>query len=193
MLGNLRNYRIILGSKSPRRRELLQMLRVQFTTVMIEGMKETYPADMEPDEVPRYLSNCKADLYLEKIKDDEMVITADTLVISEGRILGKPHSSEEAIEMLISLSGKTHKVITGVTIATRVKRTSFTSMTKVTFAELSREEAEYYVYSCNPLDKAGAYGIQEWIGAVAVERIDGSFYNVMGLPVNRLYHELKNW
>lgn len=193
MLSNLKKYNIILGSKSPRRRELLQMLRIQFSTVVIEGLKEEYPENLPVEMIPQFLSDVKANAYLIKLKSDDLVITADTLVVIGDKVLGKPHSHDEAVSMLMELSGKTHKVITGVTIATHTQRTSFTSETEVTFAPITEEEARYYVENYNPIDKAGSYGIQEWIGAVAVEKIDGSFYNVMGLPVHRLYRELRNF
>lgn len=184
-------YKILLGSKSPRRRELLQMMRIPFNVVTITGVKETYPDDMPADEVPLYLSGKKADAYLPHIREDEIIITADTLVILGTKILGKPKSQEDAKEMLRELSGNTHKVITGVTIANHNKRTSFSTETLVQFANISDREIEYYVDNFLPLDKAGAYGIQEWIGGVAVEKIDGSFYNVMGLPIHQLYRTLK--
>ena len=193
MLDNIRKYTVILASKSPRRRELMQMLRVPFKTVVISGIEEKYPDTLPVSQVPGYLSELKADAYIERMGDDEMIITADTVVVSEGRILGKPRDDREALEMLMMLSGKTHDVVTGVTIATREKRVSFSTTTKVTFVEFSREEAEYYIDNYRPLDKAGAYGIQEWIGCVAVSGIEGSYYNVMGLPVHRLYHELKDF
>lgn len=184
-------YKILLGSKSPRRRELLQMMRIPFNVVTITGVKETYPDDIPADEVPLYLSGKKADAYLPHIREDEIIITADTLVILGTKILGKPKSQEDAKEMLRELSGNTHKVITGVTIANHNKRTSFSTETLVQFANISDREIEYYVDNFLPLDKAGAYGIQEWIGGVAVEKIDGSFYNVMGLPIHQLYRTLK--
>lgn len=193
MLDNLRKYKILLASKSPRRRELLSQLRVPFNVISIGGIDETYPDDMPADEVPQYLSNLKADAYMKTLTGNELVITADTLVIADGRILGKPRNHAEAIEMLEFLSGKTHKVITGVSISTHGKRTSFSTETDVTFAPISKEDIEYYVENFMPFDKAGAYGIQEWIGCVAVESINGSFYNVMGLPVHQLYKELKNF
>lgn len=191
MLHNLRNYRILLGSKSPRRRELMQMMRIPFNVVNINGVKETYPESLPAVEVPLYLSGVKADAYIPMLKDDEIIITADTLVILGDKILGKPKDSEDAVEMLKSLSGKTHLVVTGVTIAGVRDRTSFSVTSEVTFSPLSEDDIRYYVDNFHPLDKAGAYGIQEWIGGVAVEKINGSFYNVMGLPVNRLYQELK--
>lgn len=185
--------KILLASKSPRRREIMKLLRIPFTVVTIDGVSESYPADLPADKVAVYISNEKADIFLERIGDNEIIITADTVVICEDKILGKPSDAEEAMRMLKFLSGKTHKVTTGVTVATKTKRESFSSESLVTFAELTDEEINFYVDMYHPLDKAGAYGIQEWIGAVAVEKIDGSFYNVMGLPVHRLYQVLKNF
>lgn len=186
-------YKILLASKSPRRREILNLLNIPYTVVTIEGIDESYPEDMEPRKVAEYISGKKADVFLKKINEEELIITADTVVICEDKILGKPKDSEEAVGMLKRLSGKTHIVTTGVTIASRHKRISFSSETYVTFADLTEDEIRYYVDTYHPLDKAGAYGIQEWIGAVAVAGIDGSFYNVMGLPVHRLYRELKHF
>lgn len=191
MLKNISRYHILLGSKSPRRRELLQMLRIPFDVVNINGVKEEFPRDMLPLDVPQFLSTVKADEYMAHLHEDELIITADTLVILGDRVLGKPRSEEDAAEMLRSLSGKTHCVATGVTISTLKERTSFTSTTEVTFTDLTDDEIRYYIDNFHPLDKAGAYGIQEWIGGVAVEKINGSYYNVMGLPIHRLYHELK--
>lgn len=191
MLENLSKYHIYLASRSPRRRELLTQLRIKFNTINIGGIDESYPDDIPAAEVPQYIANRKADAYMSLIKDNEMVITADTLVMIDNRILGKPKDEAEAVEMLMALSGKVHKVVSGVCIVTADRRTSFTTETDVKFAEISKEEAQYYVENYMPLDKAGAYGIQEWIGCIAVESIHGSFYNVMGLPVHRLYNELK--
>ena len=186
-------YKVLLASKSPRRREILNLLKIPFTVVTIEGIDESYPRDMDPDKVSEYISNKKADEYIKRINDDELVITADTVVICDGKILGKPKGEEDAIKMLQFLSGKTHKVTTGVTVITKEKKVSFSSETYVTFADLTEDEIRYYVDVYHPYDKAGAYGIQEWIGAVAVAKIDGSFYNVMGLPVHRLYQVLKQF
>ena len=193
MLENLSKYHILLASKSPRRRELLSDLRVKFDCISLNGIDESYPHDMQADDVPQYLANKKADAYIPKIHDNEMVITADTLVIKDNIIFGKPHNEDEAFHMISELSGKAHKVITGVCILTARKRTSFTSLTEVKFAQLSGEDIRYYINNYQPFDKAGSYGIQEWIGAIAVEWIKGSFYNVMGLPVHRLYKELKQF
>lgn len=190
MLDNLRPYKIFLASKSPRRRELLQLLRVPFTILNIGGINESYPDDIPLTDVPQYISDKKAEVYRSRLQDKELVITADTMVISGNHILGKPMDGEDAVRMLLLLAGKTHQVVTGVTIVTRDFKKSFSTVTDVTFAEISEEEIRYYVSNFQPFDKAGAYGIQEWIGAVAVSGINGSFYNVMGLPVHRLFREL---
>ncbi|MDD6227846.1 MAG: Maf family nucleotide pyrophosphatase [Bacteroidales bacterium] len=190
MLDNLKKYHIILGSKSPRRRELLQQMRIPFTVANI-GADESYPDTLPPTDVPAFIASKKADAYLDMIHPNEMVITADTVVINGCKILGKPRDIDDAVRMLMSLSGKVHKVASGVCIMTTEKRTTFTTITDVKFASFSEEEARFYVENYMPLDKAGAYGIQEWIGCVAVESIHGSFYNVMGLPVHQLYKELK--
>lgn len=191
MLDNLKKYDIILASKSPRRKELLGMLEVPFEIRVKEGINESYPEDKPVIEVAEYLSRLKGKAYSEDIKGNEMVITADTIVILDGKIYGKPKDRKDAIDMLMELQGRTHTVASGVCVATKDKIMSFTTTTEVTFASLSMEEAEWYVKKYHPLDKAGAYGIQEWIGCAAVARINGSFYNVMGLPVHQLYKVLK--
>ena len=191
MLTNLKDYKVFLASKSPRRRELLQMLRIPFNVISIGGIDESFPDTVPLLEVPQYISSKKADAYQDRLLENEMIITADTMVICENEIMGKPKDGKEALAMLLKLSGKKHQVATGVTISTLKHRTSFTTVTDVSFAEITKEEAEFYVDNYQPLDKAGAYGIQEWIGAVAVSGINGSYYNVMGLPVHRLYQELK--
>ena len=191
MLENLKKYQILVASKSPRRRELLSELRIPFNAISIGGINEDYPTSIPKDDVPQYLADRKADAYLAFIKDHEMVITADTLVIKDDRIFGKPHSEEEAFEMLMDLSDAVHKVVTGVCIVTKERRISLTATTEVKFARISEEDARYYIENFRPFDKAGSYGIQEWIGCIAVEWIKGSFYNVMGLPIHRLYQELK--
>lgn len=193
ILNNLSKYQIYLASKSPRRQELMHMLRIPFTVVTISGIDESYPDNMNGLKVPEYLSSKKAKIYTEKLSGNELVITADTLVICNNTILGKPKDKEDAKKMLKLLSDVTHQVATGVTISTKDKCHSFTSITDVTFSQLSDEEIDYYVENFSPLDKAGAYGIQEWIGAVAVSSINGSFYNVMGLPVHQLYKELRKF
>ena len=187
------SYKILLASNSPRRREILGLLKIPFTVVTLDGIDESYPADLEPDKISEYISNKKANEFLKKIGDNDLIITADTVVICDGKIMGKPKDAEDAVKMLKTLAGKTHKVTTGVTVATKDNRESYTSESYVTFADLTEDEIRYYVDTFHPLDKAGAYGIQEWIGAVAVSKIDGSFYNVMGLPVHRLYCVLKTF
>lgn len=193
MLHNLDKYNILLASKSPRRRELLEQLGLPFRQISIRNVEETYPADMDVERVAEYLSQTKADAYLESMQPDDLVITADTVVILDGKIFGKPADREGAIEMLMTLSGRTHKVCTGVTISTTARSESFSIFTEVEFSEIYPEDAEYYVDTYHPYDKAGAYGIQEWIGCVAVKALYGSYYNVMGLPVNQLYSRLKHF
>lgn len=190
MLDNLKKYNVMLASKSPRRRELLQQMRIPFHTVSVGNLKEEYPADLPAAEVPEFLANLKADAFQRIMHPGDLIITADTVVILDGKILGKPRDREEARGMLRSLSGRTHTVVTGVAVTTAERRVSFSTHTDVRFAEIPERDIEFYVDNYSPLDKAGAYGIQEWIGCVAVESIEGSYYNVMGLPVHRLYREL---
>lgn len=193
MLDNLSGKRIILASKSPRRRELLEMLDIDFECMTIDGIEEKYPENLAPERVPEYLAELKAVAYRKVIGKNDIVITADTVVISNGKILGKPANREDAVEMLLDLSGHTHKVVTGVSVTSTDRSHTFRCETEVTFDNITEEEVAYYVDKYRPFDKAGSYGIQEWIGCVAVAGINGSFYNVMGLPVNRLYHLLSSW
>lgn len=190
MLDNLKKYNILLASKSPRRRELLSQLRIPFNVVTIGGIDEAYPDELNRNEVAGYIANKKADAYQSMLKENELIITADTVVVLGDKIMGKPRDSEDAVRMLLTLSDHTHQVSSGVCIMTKARRSSFTVITDVKFGHISEEEARFYVENYLPLDKAGAYGIQEWIGCVAVESIKGSFYNVMGLPVHQLYKEL---
>lgn len=192
-LHNLEKYDVILASNSPRRKELLAQLDVPFRVHVLKDIDESYPADLPVASVPLYLSQKKAEGHKSLIKSNEMIITADTIVLLGDEVMGKPADEAEAMAILSRLSGKTHKVITGVTIVTAERSRSFETVTDVTFNSLSTEEIDYYVKHYRPLDKAGAYGIQEWIGAVAVSNITGSFYNVIGLPVQRLYEELKRF
>ena len=184
--------KLLLGSQSPRRKELLGGLGCKFECRTADT-EETYPDSLQGEEIPIYLSRLKADALRNTLHDDELLITADTIVWHKDEVLGKPHDAEDAIRMLRSLSGETHKVITGVTLTSWQKQSSFASMTEVRFSQLTEEEINYYVKRFMPLDKAGAYGIQEWIGFIGVEHINGSYFNVMGLPVQRLYQELKKW
>ena len=193
VLNCLKKYKEVLGSNSPRRRELLAGLDINFEVQTIAGIDESYPETLEAKEIPVYLAKKKAEAYLSTMPEDELLITADTIVWTFDQILGKPKDREEAIEMLRKLSGQVHEVITGVCLTTKEKMVSFAATSSVHFAELEEEEIIYYVDKYRPFDKAGSYGIQEWIGYVAVESINGSFYNVMGLPVRLLYQQLKNF
>jgi septum formation protein len=189
MLSNLNTYKIILASKSPRRRELLSNLGINFDVITLET-DESYPPNMPVNEVAAYLALKKAEPFTAEKFPSHLIITADTIVCIENEILGKPQNRQHAIEMLKKLSGNDHKVITGVCLSTPNEKKCFTSSTTVHFRTLSNNEIEYYIDNYMPFDKAGAYGIQEWIGFVAVERIEGSYFNVMGLPIQKLYEEL---
>lgn len=184
----MKNKRIILASNSPRRRELLQGLDLNYEVRVLQGIDESYPQGLTMEEIPQHISRKKADAYT--LQPDELLITADTIVWLDGKVLGKPADEEEARQMLRSLSGRTHQVVTGVTLRTVQRIYSFSSVSQVTFAPLTDEQIDYYVTTYQPMDKAGAYGIQEWIGYIGVERIEGSYFNVMGLPVQRLYREM---
>ena len=192
MLSHLNNYNIILASQSPRRLELLHGLNIPFEVHAID-VDESYPSQMVGVDIPMYLAEKKADAYSEKMNDNTLLITADTIVWHEGEVFGKPTDKADATRMLKSLSGKTHQVITGVCISTLNKRKTFHVISEVRFSRLSPEEIEYYIQNFQPYDKAGAYGVQEWIGYIGVEYIEGSYFNVMGLPIQRLYSELKRW
>ena len=179
---------IILASKSPRRQELLQLMGIDFK-VVLRDVDESYPAGLSPSEIAVYIAEKKAKAFDEVI-DNEIVITADTIVSLEGKILGKPDNEAHAFEILSDLSGKRHEVITAVSLLKNHKLTSFYEVSEVFFKVLSPEQIKYYVSTYSPMDKAGAYGIQEWIGLVAVEKIKGSYSNIVGLPTQRLYEEL---
>lgn len=191
MLDNLKKYKIILASNSPRRRELLSGLGVDYEVKIVPGIDETYPELLNGEEIPVYIAQEKANAYRASLQPDELVITADTIVYVDGMVLGKPVDEADACRMLRMLSGRTHQVITGVCLTTVDFQKSFASVTEVTFDTLSDEEIGYYVEKYHPMDKAGSYGVQEWIGFVGVTGLKGSYYNVMGLPVQRLYKELK--
>lgn len=190
-LQNLYKYNIVLASASPRRRELLGMLGIDFTVAQPIDVDESYPEDMPAEQVPLFLSQVKSDAYRALMRPNDLIITADTVVILDGKVLGKPHDVNEAVQMLSTLQGRVHTVVSGVTVTTAGGSRSFSVSTDVEFAPLTADEIAYYVKHYRPLDKAGAYGIQEWIGAAGVKGMNGSFYNVMGLPVNRLYSLLK--
>jgi len=192
MLSNLTDYHIILASQSPRRQELLSGLNIPFEVKEID-VDENHPSQLVGVDIPMYLAEKKADVYMKSMNDNDLLITADTIVWHEGSVYGKPTDKADATRMLKALSGKTHQVITGVCISTLNKRKIFHVISEVRFARLTPEEIEFYIDNFHPYDKAGAYGIQEWIGFIGVEHIEGSYFNVMGLPIQRLYNELKRW
>jgi septum formation protein len=181
---------IILASKSPRRQELLKLMGFDFQVVLRE-VDESYPNELSPSEIAVFISEKKAKAF-DLLIENEVVITADTIVSLDGKILGKPENEDHAFEILSALSGKKHDVITGVSLLMNHKISSFYELTEVFFKEISAEHIRYYIDTCKPMDKAGAYGIQEWIGLVAVDKINGSYSNVVGLPTHRLYTELCN-
>ncbi|MDD4822533.1 MAG: Maf-like protein [Bacteroidales bacterium] len=183
-------YDIILGSQSPRRKELLSGLDVDFLVCTLPDIDESYPDSLKGGDIPLFISGKKADAFRPKLQEKTLLITADTIVWLSNRVYGKPTNEADAISMLKDLSGHTHEVFTGVTLTTLHKQKSFVVGTEVTFSSLSDDEIYSYVKNYQPFDKAGAYGIQEWIGYIAVESISGSYFNVMGLPVQRLYREL---
>lgn len=183
-------YKMILASNSPRRRQLLAGLDIPFTVKVLPSISEDYPDDMPAADVSEYLAVKKAEPYKTVIAPDELVLTADTVVIVDDEVLGKPADGTEAKTMLRALSGRTHQVITGVCLTSKDFQHSFRVVTDVTFKILSDNEIDYYVEKYNPTDKAGAYGIQEWIGYIGVTRLEGSYFNVMGLPVQRIWDEL---
>lgn len=193
MLDNLKKYDIVLASNSPRRKELLQRMGVNFKVRTLFGIDESYPDSLRGEDIVRYISRNKAQAYRSSMAPNELLITADTIVYVEGEVMGKPKTAEQAKEMLHKLSGKSHQVITGVTIVTADRTEDFGVTSQVKFAEITDEEINFYVDNYLPFDKAGAYGIQEWIGIVAVEEIKGSYFNVVGLPVQRLYQKLKTF
>lgn len=186
-------YRLVLASNSPRRKELLAGLGLPFEVRVLQGIDESYPADLPVADVALYIAGRKAEAYRQVIADDELLITADTVVIVDDEILGKPADEADAVRMLRELSGRTHQVTTGVCLLTTTRERRFAVTTDVTFKQLTDEEVFYYVSRYKPFDKAGAYGIQEWIGYIGVTGLHGSYYNVMGLPVQRIYSELSNF
>jgi len=186
----LKEYRVILASASPRRKKLMEEMDIEFD-VVIKDVKEVYPGSYSPNEVARHLCELKASSFSSsELLGNKLIITADTVVAVGNEIIGKPISRVNAVEILEKLSNREHEVITGVCLRTAEKMHSFTATTKVFFKELSSEEIDFYIVNYLPYDKAGAYGIQEWIGHVAIERIEGSYFNVMGLPTHQLYGEL---
>lgn len=191
MLDNLQKYKVILASNSPRRKDLLAGLGVEYEVRTLPDVDESYPADLKGADIPLYIAKKKANAYQTLLHPGELMITADTIVWLDGRVLGKPADRKEALQMLRDMSGRTHEVFTGVALTTTDGQRSFAAQTEVRFAALTEEEIVYYVDLFQPMDKAGAYGVQEWIGFIGVEHISGSYFNIMGLPVQRLYQELK--
>lgn len=192
MLNNLKDYNLILASQSPRRQEMLKELGVEFE-IRTKEVDEIYPEGLKAEEIPVYLSELKAKAFLADLKSNDLVITADTIVCVDDWILGKPVDREDAVKMLTALSGRSHEVISGVSLSSQSKKVSFSTTTKVHFKSLSDEEIDYYIDNYKPFDKAGAYGIQEWIGFIGIDGIEGSYFNVVGLPIQRLYLELSSF
>ncbi|NDV77361.1 Maf-like protein [Dysgonomonas sp. 511] len=190
---DLSKYNIILASNSPRRKELLNGLDITYEVKTLPDIDESYPPYLETKDIAAYIAQKKANAYCSQMQDNTLLITADTIVVLDNKVYGKPADEAEACRMLRDLSGKTHQVSTGVCITTKNKQSVFSVSSDVRFAHLEDEEIEYYVKKYKPFDKAGAYGVQEWIGYVAVEYISGSYFNIMGLPVQRLYQELKKF
>ena len=188
----LPNYNYILASKSPRRQELLHSLGISFK-VITNDQEENYPDNLYREEIPVFLAELKSKSYIKKLKENDLLITADTIVWINGEVLGKPSNQKEAVNTLQKLSGREHQVISGVCLTSIQKQKSFFSISNVRFKKLLLSEIEYYVSEYKPFDKAGAYGIQEWIGYIGITHIEGSFYNVMGLPVQQLYTEIQNF
>lgn len=188
-----KRYHIILASNSPRRKELLAGLDIPFEVRVLDDIDESYPHDLPTKEIAGYISKKKADAYQQTMAADELIITADTIVVLGQEVMGKPKDAAEAHRMLRELSGKTHQVITGVCLTTKERQACFSVETDVTFKDLTDEEIHYYVEHYRPFDKAGAYGIQEWIGYIGVTGMNGSYFNVMGLPVQRIYEVLKSF
>lgn len=188
-----RDYHIILASNSPRRKELLAGIDVNFDVRVIRDIDESYPASLPTKDIAEYISRKKAAVYRQQMASDELIITADTIVVLDSEVMGKPHDEADASRMLRELSGRTHQVITGVTLTTTDRQRSFSVETDVTFKSLTDEEINYYIQHYKPFDKAGAYGIQEWIGHIGVTALKGSYFNVMGLPVQRIYEALRQF
>lgn len=189
---DLKKYQLLLASKSPRRQYLLKELGLNFE-VRTKEVDESFPEQLKAQEIPLYLCEKKAEAFDEELNDNTIVITADTIVWINGHVLNKPENFDDAVRMLNLLSGKMHEVYTGVCLKSKHKTKSFYALTKVYFKKLTQQEIEFYIKNYNPYDKAGAYGAQEWIGYIAIEKIEGTYFNVMGLPVRELYEELLNF
>lgn len=192
MLNNLKDYQLILASQSPRRHQMLKELGLDFK-IQTKDVEEVYPDHLKGEEIPVYLAKLKAEAFVLDMNEKELVITADTIVCVDDMVLGKPKDRADAVKMLKMLSGRSHQVISGVCLKSKEKEATFSTTTNVHFKELSLEEIDYYIDNYKPFDKAGAYGIQEWIGFVGIDGIEGSYFNVVGLPIQRLYQELSKF
>ena len=190
---DIKGKKIILGSNSPRRKELLAGMDIEFTVDTGNTFEEVYDPQTQQEKIPEVLSEGKSYGFHRELENDEILITSDTLVLCEGRVMGKPHSREEAVDMLRHLSGKAHKVITAVTVRDKVRCSTSSDTSNVHFKNLTDSEIEYYIDTYKPFDKAGAYGIQEWIGYIGIDKIEGSFFTIMGLPVHLVYQELSKF
>jgi septum formation protein len=189
----LRKYDIVLGSASPRRRYLMEEMGLKFRVMVNSSLEESWPAGLLKEEIPVYLARLKAGHIMETVPENTLLITADTIVWMDGKVINKPDDPPDAFSMLRKLSGRMHEVLTGVCLRTAGREHSFCASSLVWFAPLGDEEIRYYIEHYRPFDKAGAYGIQDWIGYIGVEKIEGSYFNVMGLPLQRMYHELKGF
>ncbi len=189
----LKKYNIYLASQSPRRHELLKKMNINFNIASIVNVEESYNSELKAEEIALFLAEKKSNAYSFILKDNRLLITADTIVWVDNQVLGKPSGKKQAKEMLLKLSAKKHSVITGMTIRTKDKIRTFSCNTDVWFKKITISEINYYIDTFKPFDKAGAYGIQEWIGAIAIEKIQGSYNNVVGLPTEKLYIELQNF
>ena len=187
------DYKILLASNSPRREELLRGIDIDFKIKVLPDIDETYPNDLPIEKVAEFVAIKKASSYINHLKEDELMITADTVVLLDGKIYGKPTNKEDAKEMVHDLADNTHCVISGVCLTSTSKQTSFSVVSEVEFSPLTNKEIDYYIEHYSPFDKAGSYGVQEWIGYIAVKHINGSYFNIMGLPIQRLYRELINF
>lgn len=193
LLNQLKDYQVILASSSPRRKELLKGMGVYYVVELGQDVDETYPPDLPPVEIPGFLARLKSQAFPRDLSDNELLLTADTIVACQGQVLGKPVDAGDAARMLQTLSGNRHEVFTGICMRTRRQEKCFTARSVVTFRALSPAEISYYIETYKPFDKAGAYGVQEWIGYIGIEHIEGSYFNVMGLPTQRLYVELSEF
>jgi septum formation protein len=193
LLDKIKEYKLILATQSPRRHYLMKEVGFNFEIIIPDNIEEVYPETLSEMEVPAFLADLKASWFEGKLTEKEIVITADTIVAIEGHVLGKPANFDEAVAMLKMLSGKCHDVVTSVCILSKNKKKIFSNISRVFFKKLTEDEILYYVNQYKPYDKAGAYGAQEWIGYIGIDKIEGTYFNVMGLPIHMLYNELEKF